>query len=186
MLFAIADGATEAYGSRRWARYLAASWVASNPVDWSIEELTEAVQRIGGRFSENLGARPLSWYAAEKAASGSFAAFLGLRVLSDGFWDATALGDCCLLQERGAELVEAFPVATSDAFTARPVLVPTLASKVYDVVTSAMKRHGSLNPGTVSGFSLMRWPAGISVAENSSTPARSRVCGRQFYRAITP
>jgi hypothetical protein len=148
MLYAVADGATEAFGSKRWARYLTAAWVrAATSSDWSLEDLTEAVQKIGDRFSQLVGERALPWYAAEKAAGGSFAAFIGLRLKPDGSWSSVALGDCCLFEERGSELIEAFPIAISGSFGSRPVLVPSLASQVYDAATSVVTRRGIFEPG---------------------------------------
>jgi hypothetical protein len=114
MLYAVADGATEAFGSKRWARYLTAAWVGPTTRDCSVEELTGAVQTIGDRFGKLVNEQTLPWYAVEKAASGSFAAFIGLRLRQDGSWSSVALGDCCLFQERGAELIEAFPIATAE------------------------------------------------------------------------
>jgi len=91
--------------------------------------------------------KTLPWYAAEKAASGSFAAFVGIEVNRDGAWKALALGDCCLFHERGAELLAAFPLANPECFSSRPVLIPSLPRAIDEAVGSLKTCSGQLENG---------------------------------------
>ena len=147
MRFAVNDGATEAFDSRRWARYLTSAWVRTGRADCSADLLVQATARLGERFNRRIALKPLPWYAAEKAASGSFAAFVGVQIAADGAWTAVAVGDCCLFHERGAELLTAFPLADSESFNSRPTLVPSLPRALEQAVGSLKTRNGHLNTG---------------------------------------
>jgi hypothetical protein len=87
------------------------------------------------RWKGKVQAKALPWYAEEKAACGAFAALLGLEFLHEssgighmGYWQATAAGDCCLVQVRRNEIVTTFPYDDSVAFTTRPDLLSSLPS----------------------------------------------------------
>jgi hypothetical protein len=122
--FAVADGATEAYDSGRWARLLARAWTATPVTDG--EDVALALRRLGEALHRSWFRRPLSWYAEEKAGQGSFATLLGFQLCGTSGWYAVAAGDTCLFQERAGELRAAFPLDDPDGFGNRPALVPSL------------------------------------------------------------
>jgi len=127
--FAIADGATEAFDSRRWARLLAHGWVRSEPPATDHERFQEWLAAVGERFHRWWSRRLLPWYAEEKARAGSFAAFLGLQFNFDEGslnWKALALGDSCLIHLRQDAICAALPLADSAAFCKNPTLAPSL------------------------------------------------------------
>ena len=78
--FCVADGATEAFDSRRWARLLTKHWVASQGI-LTHEALGVWVQAVATRFENHWTKKSLPWYAEEKAQDGAFAAFVGLAFL---------------------------------------------------------------------------------------------------------
>ena len=123
--FAIADGATEAFDARNWAQRLAGNWVRSESAvtpeafhEWVAAEAVE----LHCSWSEHI----LPWYAEEKAATGSFAAFIGVELELGAdvpSWKAIALGDACLLHCRDGVLLKSLPVSHSDDFNSAPLLV---------------------------------------------------------------
>ena len=79
-------------------------------------------------------AKPLPWYAEQKLSSAAFASLLGLELekncsesRTERVWQATAVGDSCLVQVRGDEIIKAFPVTESSSFTNRPNLMASLS-----------------------------------------------------------
>lgn len=129
--FAIADGATEAFDSRRWAKLLAHGWVRSNPPANNQEQFQEWLAIMGERFHRKWKRRSLPWYGEEKARLGSFAAFLGLQFTVEGGslnWKGLALGDACLIQLRQNVVCEAFPFADASSFRKNPTLTPSLGT----------------------------------------------------------
>ncbi|HEY0407072.1 MAG TPA: hypothetical protein VGC89_15180 [Pyrinomonadaceae bacterium] len=149
--FAVADGATEAFDSRNWARRLAGRWVEDEPPSLSMETFRAWVGAQGEWLQANWQGRRLSWYAEEKARAGSFAAFVGAQFeLAEGAarWHAVALGDSCLIQLRAGAIHKALPLSDHRSFTATPVLVPSRA-----VMQAALARtvvgEGSIEPDDI-------------------------------------
>src|SRR2546430_15397163 len=64
--FCIADGATEGFDSRRWARLLTKHWVASTRI-LTREELRSWLKSLSERFERHWAKRSLPWYTEEKA-----------------------------------------------------------------------------------------------------------------------
>jgi hypothetical protein len=129
--FAIADGATEGFDSRAWARLLVRCWIKIYSPALSAEDFQPLARDLGFRLHKRWKRKTLSWYAEEKARSGSFAAFLGVQFAieqSQISWTAIALGDCCLVHQRGDTVRVAFPISNSEDFGSHPVLLPSLAS----------------------------------------------------------
>jgi len=124
--FAIADGATEAFGARRWARLLVRGWVRRP--ETGAEGFLDLLGALAARATRHWAAKQLPWYAEEKRQQGSYAAFAGLALEQTGGvlrWRAVAAGDCCLFQLRGAGLVTALPLSDPAQFGSRPRLLPS-------------------------------------------------------------
>jgi hypothetical protein len=118
--FAIADGASESVQAGLWARLLVESFVAANGeaawnalLDRARQSWTSAVP---------LPAVELPWYLEVGLRQGAFATFLGVAI-GESEWDALAIGDSCLFQLRGDELVAHFPVDRSGDFGNSPWLI---------------------------------------------------------------
>lgn len=122
--FAVTDGATEGFNSRRWARALSAAWVLRNTDPLDLPGLQAGIQNLGERLQTRFQRKTLPWYVEEKARQGSFAAFVGLSIQPSGVLDVLALGDCCFMQEGGGQFFS-FPLAAPDDFTNQPMLVPS-------------------------------------------------------------
>ncbi|MDP2895958.1 MAG: hypothetical protein Q8Q12_05280 [bacterium] len=72
--------------------------------------------------------RPAPWYVAEKLRVGAFSTILGVSLEEEdragaGNWSCLALGDSCLFQVRGEQLVFACPLSASSQFSSRPLLL---------------------------------------------------------------
>lgn len=130
-MFAVADGATEAFDSRTWARLLAKAWVRVNPPAFEATDFGPLVRDLGIRLRRKWSSKTLPWYAEEKAEQGSFAAFIGLQINGDETlknWKAVAIGDCCLIHRHGTTICETFPISSPDEFGNNPRLLPSNAS----------------------------------------------------------
>jgi len=125
--FCVADGATESYDSRRWARLLTRCWAASTQL-LTKEEFEPWLSRLGGRLERRWGRKALPWYAEEKARGGAFAAFVGIAFIPSAdrlVWQAVALGDSCLVQVQNGAIVHAMPLSDPEAFGYHPTLIPS-------------------------------------------------------------
>ncbi|HEX8493940.1 MAG TPA: hypothetical protein VF658_13930 [Pyrinomonadaceae bacterium] len=147
--FVVADGATEAFDSRSWARRLAERWALDEPPALSIETFQAWVVAQGLALHSSWNGRQLSWYAEEKARNGSFAAFVGVQfeLATDAArWRAVALGDSCLIQLRDGAIRSALPISDYQNFTGTPLLVPS-SSALRSVLARTVVASGSIEPG---------------------------------------
>jgi hypothetical protein len=130
--FAVADGATEGWESRPWARHLARAYARRAPGPDDFDRWLGQARE--GWVPPAADAAPVAWYAAEKQDQGSFATLLGVELqpsrTQPGWWTwkAVAVGDSCLLHVRDDELEAAFPFADPSSFGTRPRLVPSSAA----------------------------------------------------------
>lgn len=123
---AIADGATESSFSGIWARQLVRAYCRGKLSSDNLRDSLVEKQRAWARFVEQ---KPLPWYAEEKVKKGAFSTILGLslrdrdEVRGSGLWEALAIGDSCLVQMRGENLLASFPLSAAADFTNTPFLV---------------------------------------------------------------
>ena len=172
-LFAIADGASESSFADRWAQILVREFAASPPANLTSEaEWIEWLTPLRHEWHDGIPWDVLPWYAEEKARQGAHATLLGLAVLpavptafqrflrKAAFWKsgddhlpvrpytAVTVGDSCLFQIRGNELLESFPLKRSQEFTARPFLVGSgLEEENPARLFPPRLMKGSLSPG---------------------------------------
>jgi hypothetical protein len=130
---AIADGATEASFSDRWADALVRVAVEGAVRDpFGEVGLRSALERFQGGLPPS---ETLPWYALEKLAQGSHAALgaVRLRATHRGYaWQGAFVGDCELfVLKRGKRLrmIRAVPATSAAHFGFHPALVPTDPSK---------------------------------------------------------
>lgn len=150
--FAVADGATEAFDSQSWARLLAHDWVLPGPADQTLDEFRAWVAKQGQALHDSWNGLRLSWYAEEKAQTGSFAAFVGVQFDLDEAapcWRAIALGDSCLIHCRNRAIVTALPVSHYESFNATPLLVPSHPSMQQAALEQVVVAGGIVEPGDV-------------------------------------
>jgi len=161
--FAVADGATEAAFSDRWARSLVQRFTAAPPAPFpEAEEPLEAwLKPIQQRWHKGINWDRLPWFAQDKTRAGAFATMLGMEFFehdangltsdappSNGsHWLAFAVGDSCLFQVRTDELVSKFPVELAEEFNTSPLLVssnPASNQRIWPHIKSA---EGDAQPG---------------------------------------
>jgi hypothetical protein len=133
---AVADGATETSYSRSWAHLLVSAFANDRLAGPEREELNALRLRWRRRVQRHLRA-PHPWYVEQKAESGAFAALVTLDLQEDapghGHWASYALGDSCLVQLRGDEILEAFPLSEVAAFNDRPRLIGSTPADPVEV-----------------------------------------------------
>lgn len=131
--FALADGATEAFDARAWARLLVDGWAASEENSLlAAEEFVAWLAAEGERLNETWTGRKMSWYGEEKSRAGSFATFVAVEFeeKEDKLnWRAIALGDACLVRCRDGRVCASFPIQDAAEFNTMPFLAPSCAKE---------------------------------------------------------
>jgi len=132
---ALADGAADSFESRLWAQALVQAFIHAPPLPQREALLTWLDTPIQV-WKQGIHWERLPWYAEEKARRGAFATLLGVTFMWPEAecpeavgavvqWQAMAVGDACLFQVRGADLVAGFPVAQAADFGTTPALLST-------------------------------------------------------------
>jgi hypothetical protein len=146
----VADGATEAFDSRTWARLLTKHWARSAGL-LSVDEMEPWWTALGRRLDGRWARRSLPWYAEEKAAGGAFAAFAGisLRESADGgvVWEGVALGDACLVYRNATEIISSLPIAAAEEFGYHPRLVPSAMASQAGLSAEVTRLEGHARIG---------------------------------------
>ncbi|HXG09524.1 MAG TPA: hypothetical protein VNK04_07015 [Gemmataceae bacterium] len=149
--FAIADGASESSFARQWAELLVQQFVRAPAhrrrrwVSW--------LRPLQQQWLDQVGSRPLPWYAEMKLKQGAFAAFLGL-VIRTGLcfprmlWRAVAVGDSCLFHLGSGNLRTTFPLTRSAEFGTSPWLVGSRSPPEHMLDREKLRvRGGCCKPG---------------------------------------
>jgi len=155
---AVADGATEASFSDRWARLLVKGFCEGT----RIAELQPLLK-------DELAGLDLPWYAQEKAEEGAFAALVGLVLSSNdtgsgGTWKASALGDSILLHTRDKKLLVSFPLEEPEEFNNSPELISSNPATCEAPDAMLTSKDGQWLPGdefllltdAIGGWALSR------------------------------
>lgn len=150
---AVADGATESAFAGAWARQLVRAY-ESGALDG--EDWRQRMAREQTLWQAAVAAKPLPWYAEEKARSGAFAALLGVTFGQENSgessaggrpWQAVAVGDCALFQVRGDALLTSFPADNAAFFTNRPLLIGSVPDSNATLAEHMRRALGDLQPG---------------------------------------
>lgn len=142
---AVTDGATESSFSGPFARSLANfyGWGRLTPKRWD-----RSLGTIRERWTRQISAKPLPWYAQEKVEHGAFAALIGLTIRDGpadgnaGTWNATAVGDCCLAHVRGDQFLYQFPIDHAVEFNSRPYLLASRSDRNVDLAAHISTANG--------------------------------------------
>lgn len=121
--FALADGASESYDSRTWARLLTEAYVLDQGVGapWVADKVRT--------YLDSTDFASLSWSRQAAFERGSFATLLGLELGPDGSEvHVLVIGDSLALHVRDGVILTSFPFQRADQFDARPQLLSTLAT----------------------------------------------------------
>ena len=155
---AVADGASESMLSGLWAELLVRSWCRARRrggMDEVVEFAMSAWHEALRCYLESRRAahRPIEWFEEPGLDRGAHATVLGLELdwsPDEGLtWRAESLGDSCLFQVRGDDLVAAFPLDDARAFGNTPKLVPTQSKQLDLVVASLERTEGRCEDGDV-------------------------------------
>jgi hypothetical protein len=180
--FAVADGATEAYGSRYWARILVKSWIR-RPIIFPRSQFLDFVRLLGERATSRWSNKQLPWYAEEKARAGSFAAFVGVLFDCDGDrirWRVLAIGDSCFIHTRRGEIVCSVPLSEPEQFSYRPVLLPSNPSAQSLITEEGVREYEGIAQAGDMFFLLSDAVASWFLAAKKSNVARAN----EFERLI--
>lgn len=151
--FAVADGATEAFDSRRWARALVKAWSLVRSLDLTADKTTESLTRLAESLDKKWRRPGLPWYVQERVSEGAYAAFIGLEMHRDGgdgahSWSAVSIGDCCLFLEENGRFTTGFPFDHADALSYHPHLLPSKLPEDIALLTNHVAfRRGVAKPG---------------------------------------
>lgn len=118
-VYAVSDGASESFASRRWARELVRRYVQRPVIDSA--GLANAIDAYNGAFDR----ATMSWSAQASFDRGSFATLLGLRFDVAGV-SILGIGDSLAVLEDGAEIRATFPYDAPEQFRANPLLLSTI------------------------------------------------------------
>jgi len=150
--FAIADGATEAFDAQSWALRLAHDWVRMRQSVLTLQDFRSWVAEQGQLLHDSWKGLRLSWYAEEKARTGSFAAFVGVQLDTEvalPCWQAIALGDACLIHWRNERILKALPISNHESFNATPQLVASKSFTSEGGLNNVVISSGTLEHGDV-------------------------------------
>lgn len=153
--FAVADGASEALLSGKFADIVVDSFGVSNRSDTDCQTLLKIIYGMWEKWkledylpSREREGRPIKWYEEQGLADGAFCAFLGLNFLcpvdlASGFWKAIAIGDSCLFHVRDGKLLRSFPLRESSSFDSRPFLISSNPIKNEHILGRVRKIFGT-------------------------------------------
>jgi hypothetical protein len=121
-VYAVSDGASESFASRRWARLLVSRYVRRPSIDWAW--VAHAIAAYNTAFD-----RPaMSWSAQASFDRGSFATLLGLQFDGSGV-SVLGIGDSLAVLDNGSEIRATFPYSDPEQFRANPLLLSTIQDR---------------------------------------------------------
>ncbi|GBR29562.1 PP2C family serine/threonine-protein phosphatase [Kozakia baliensis] len=145
-VYAVSDGASESFASRRWARILVTRYVQQPAIDetW----LAHAIDIYHSAFTR----ATMSWSAQAAFDRGSFATLLGLKLDPQGV-SILGIGDSLAVLDDGSEIQATFPYSEPDQFRANPLLLSTIYNSNSAIINADFTTHWSLE-GTPKLFCM--------------------------------
>jgi len=130
---AVADGVASAIFSGQWAEMLVEAVLADTPDPDDAETFAGWLEQRRRAWSESIDVSGLAWFQKAKLPLGAFSTLVWVRVAPmeeerEGAFgayrlQAYAIGDSCLFQVRGGELVRMFPTLEAEQFAADPLVL---------------------------------------------------------------
>lgn len=153
--FSVADGASAGILSGEWARTLTeVSCLLNIPLDDIHTILETSFSKWNGWLADYFHIRkekgaPIKWYEEPGLQAGAFATLLALDVSEEqtNRWQVIAVGDSCLFQVRGNQLITTFPIMQSNAFNNNPALICSTAAHNYNLDNKITKLNGEWETG---------------------------------------
>lgn len=180
--FAVADGATEGFGSARWAEQLVAGFVGPDqgngggePPALRPDALHRWLEFMQTRWHQDPRAEGATDLERLKLARvGSFATLLGCELSGlDGpqaRWDAVALGDTVLFHVRNQQ-VQQFPRIAAEEFGFNPDGVPTRPEALAGMIKRLAVSGGDLAAGDrlyLATDALAQWMVAVDTRDRRS------------------
>lgn len=132
-IYALSDGASESYDSRRWARTLVARYAR-------LPKITDAwLKDTIADYNEGFERETLSWSKQAAYDRGSFATLLSAWIKDDGI-QLLAIGDSLAVIEKDGNAVLTHPYTTPKEFAARPLLLSTIFSLNQNIDPNRLSR----------------------------------------------
>lgn len=120
--FAVSDGASESYDSKRWSDMLVQKYV-SNP-----DFLPDWVHQAVAEYNSGVDFSNLSWSQQMAFDRGSYATLLTLQLAENGAEvEILAVGDSLAIHCRANEVLMSYPFNSPQQFDERPQLLSTLS-----------------------------------------------------------
>lgn len=167
--FAVADGATETYESRRWVDMLISSFLSTDPAGgpgWPELEHGSMVAWFKAMQAQWWAAAPttLDYMEQLKIRQGTLSTFVGGQILNlhtgVPVWQAVALGDSVLFHVRNGKLFKHFPPLRSSDFDSAPDGITTRPEGLGRMGQQLKLCGGSLEPDDiifVATDALAKW-----------------------------
>lgn len=170
--FAIADGATESSFADLWAQCLVQRYTATPPQGKppSTPVLQEWLSPLQREWHSSIAWDRLPWYAEEKARTGAFATFLGLRFEppkppekpsffkrlfggnngpANPLWNAICVGDSNMFHIRNNSVARSWPLEKSSEFDSRPILISSNPNRNQPVWDDVKYLEGDYQEGDI-------------------------------------
>ena len=139
-VYAVSDGASESYGSRRWARVLVRRFVRLPIIDacWVARSITV--------YNKGFDRAAMSWSAQAAFDRGSFATLLGVRFDHDfSGVSLLGIGDSLAVLDDGKEIRATYPYSEADQFLNNPLLLSTLHDRNQAILDGEFLTHWHLS-----------------------------------------
>ncbi len=210
-VIAIADGATESSFAGLWARALVSGATSGTmPERDDADHVAAWTNPLQEAWRSQVPWDRLPWYAEEKTRQGAFATLLVLTLSSpplckekvsdvtseasvkpeeETAWRAMAIGDSCLFQVCGEDLVASFPLERADQFDSRPILLsanPANNGAVWSRIHTCTGRMGSGDVLFLMTDALAKWF--LAEYESGNKPWQELLClttQEEFLAKIT-
>jgi hypothetical protein len=128
-VFAVSDGASESFASRRWARILVSAY-ARRP-EPSEPWISDAI----GCYNRCFDFPSMSWSSQAAFERGSFATLLGARIEDkEGTLSLLAINDSLAVLAEGDRVRETFPYTDAQQFGANPLLLATVFERNAEII----------------------------------------------------
>ena len=143
---ALADGATESSFAKEWANLLTDDLVKSKV--FSLKHIVGRLPILRDQWLSEVNKIPLPWYAEAKLGKGAFSTLLGMSIdLKKKIYSCIGIGDCCLFQVRGYEVLFSFPVQKSGEFSNFPFLLTTKKDDDKELKANLKEAKGKIEKG---------------------------------------
>jgi hypothetical protein len=139
-VYAVSDGASESFGSRRWALVLVRRYVRRPMIDASWIARSIAV------YNKGFDRTAMSWSAQAAFDRGSFATLLGLHFDHDlSGVSLLGIGDSLAVLDDGQEVRATYPYSDVEQFRANPLLLSTLHERNQAILDGGFLTHWNLS-----------------------------------------